>query len=206
MNRKTRPILLAGIAIVTAWLLAWGGYTIAQNSKMTAEKLRKYVNSVDFAKLSAADRAKALRELANKINALSAEERRHWRLDQDWKDWFQDMTEDEKAQFIEATLPSGFKQMLTSFEQLPEANRRKTIDNVLKKLKEEGQMPAGQGGQNGSNYGTNGAPVLSPELEQKVRAIGLKTFYGESSAQTKAELAPVLEELQNQMKNGRAFR
>jgi hypothetical protein len=205
MNRRTRPIVFAGIAILAVWLLAWGGYMVAQNSKMTAEKLRRYVNSVDLTKLSAADRAKALHELAAKINALSPEERRHWRMDREWKDWFKDMTEAEKAEFIEATLPSGFKQMLASFEQLPEANRKKTIDGILKKLKEDGQMAAGEGGQNAS-YGTNGAPVLSPELEEKVRAIGLKTFYSQSSAQTKAELAPVLEELQNQMKNGRALR
>jgi hypothetical protein len=205
MNRRRRPIVIAGAAIVAVWLLAWGGYMVAQNSKMTAEKLRKYVNSVDLTKLSAADRAKALHELAAKINALSPEERRHWRMDGEWKDWFKDMTEEEKAEFIEATLPSGFKQMLASFEQLPEANRRKTIDGILKKLREEGQVSAADGGQNGT-YGTNGAPVLSPELEQKVRDIGLKTFYSQSSAQTKAELAPVLEELQNQMKNGRALR
>src|SRR4051794_19921709 len=103
MNRRTRPIMIGVIAFIAVWLLAWAGYRIAQNSKMTAEKLRQYVNSIDLAKLSAADRARALRQLADKINALSAEERRQWRTESDWKDWFKDMTEEEKAQFIEAT-------------------------------------------------------------------------------------------------------
>ncbi|MDB6123048.1 MAG: hypothetical protein JWQ71_2041 [Pedosphaera sp.] len=205
MNRRTRAMLTGVIAFAVVWLLAWGGYQIAQNSKMTAEKLRQYVNSIDLAKLSAADRAKALRELADKINALSAEERRLWRAESDWKDWFKDMTEEEKAQFIEATMPAGFKQMLTSFEQLPEPKRRKIIDDTLKRLKEAPQT-ALQSGTNSTAYGTNGAPTLSPELEQRVRTIGLKTFYSQSSAQTKAELAPVLEEMQHQMESGRGMR
>src|SRR6185312_15984597 len=105
-------------------------------------------------------------QLADKINALSAEERRQWRTESDWKDWFKDMTEEEKAQFIEATMPAGFKQMLTSFEQLPESKRRKVIDDTLRRLKETPQA-ALQSGTNSTAYGTNGAPALSPELEQR---------------------------------------
>ena len=102
-------------------------------------------------------------------------------------------------------MPTGFKQMLAAFEQLPEEKRRRAIDDALKRLKEAQENPEER--RNGSKgSGTNQPPALSPELETKVRTIGLKTFYSQSSAQTKAELAPVLEEMQRVMESGRPFR
>ena len=172
---------------------------------MTAEKVKAYAESVDISKLTGDARAKAIQDLADKLNALSFEERRKARLEREAWSWFDRMTEEEKAAFIEATMPTGFKQMLASFEQLPEDKRRKTIDDAMRRLRDaRDQLGAVAGG--GNRGGTNSPPVLSDELQAKVRTIGLKTFYSQSSAQTKAELAPVLEELQRVMESGRPFR
>jgi hypothetical protein len=198
-------VFFFAVAICAIWLVALAGYRIARNAKMTAEKVRAYAESVDISKLSGAARAKAIRDLEDKLNALSQEERRKARLERVSWAWFGQMTEEEKAGFIDATMPTGFKQMLTSFEQLPEEKRRKSIDDALRRLREaRDQLAAGPTG--GNQGGTNSPPVLSDELQAQVRTIGLKTFYSQSSAQTKAELAPVLEELQRVMESGRPFR
>ena len=197
--------MITGGVICAVWLVAVGAYRIAGNAKMTAEKVQAYAASVDISKLTGAARAKALRELAEKLNALSLEERRKARLDRTARDWFERMREEEKAGFIEATMPTGFKQMLTAFEQLPAEKRRESIDQALFRLRQA--RDGGRGGAGGGNRGgTNGPPVLSEELQAKMRTIGLKTFYSQSSAQTKAELAPLLEELQRAMESGRPFR
>jgi len=202
MSPRWRPVLFAGIALVAIWIVAVVGYTIGKNAKATPEKVKAYIESVDFSKLSAAERAKAIRKLADMLNKLSLEDRRRARLERLTWNWFNEMTEEEKGTFLEATMPTGFKQMLTSFEQLPEEKRKKTVDDALRRLKEaQTQDPS-----TASNNGTNGPPVLSKDLEAKVRSIGLQTFYSQSSAQTKAELAPVLEELQKVMESGRPFR
>ena len=163
------------------------------------------MDSVDLAKLSGSDRAKAIKTLEEMLNRLSPEERQKARLERLAWGWLSQMTEEEKAQFVEATMPTGFKQMLTAFEQLPPEKRRKTVDDALKRLRDEQNRMRAATAEDGQP-GTNGPPVISEELQAKIRTIGLKAFYSESTAQTKAELAPVLEELQRAMESGRPFR
>jgi hypothetical protein len=197
-------VLFAVVAILVVWVVAVAAYRYARNARVTAEKVKLYAESVNLGGLSGESRAKAIRKLADMLNALSIEERRKARLERVAGAWFDQMTEEEKGAFIEATMPTGFKQMLAAFEQLPDDKRRRTVDDALRHLREEqNRLQAGEGD---PNAGTNGQPVLSPELQAKIRTIGLKTFYSQSSAQTKAELAPVLEELQHVMESGRPFR
>jgi hypothetical protein len=185
------------------WAVAIAGYRFAKNSRMTSEKVRAYMESIDLSKLSGDARAKAIRGLADRLNALSMEERRRAQLGRLPWAWFDQMTEDEKGNFIEATMPTGFKQMLVAFEELPEDKRRRAVDDALRRLKEaQAKIQEGEGMPNAA---TN-AQTLSPDLQAKVRTVGLKAFYSQSSAQTKAELAPVLEELQRVMESGRPFR
>ncbi len=207
LSSRWRPLIGIGAAIVFIWIAAVAGFRLAANSRMTAEKVAAYVASVDLSKLSAEERARAIRELSEKLNAMSIEERRRARFERTALRWFEQMTEAEKGAFLEATMPAGFKQMLTSFEQLPEDKRQQAIDNALKRMREARARMSSEPSQalGRPDGGTNG-PALSPELQAKIRTIGLQSFYSQSSAQTKAELAPVLEELQRVMESGRPFR
>lgn len=205
MSARYRPIIISVLALIAVWLLAWGGYALSQHSRMTADKIRAYVAQTDFSKLTGAARAQAIRDLADKINRLSPEERRTARLDRIWANWFQEMTEDEKAAFLEATMPSGFKQMLASFEQQPEDKRHRAITNAMERLKDAREMSQTDYEKKTKPKGTN-QPVISEDLQKKIAVIGLKSVYSDSSAQTKAELAPLLEEIQKNMEAGRMFR
>ncbi|HEV2331152.1 MAG TPA: hypothetical protein VGY56_20405 [Verrucomicrobiae bacterium] len=206
MARQLRFLFCAVGAIVGIWVLAVAGHWYLESLKMTADKVRAYMESVDFAHLTAQARANVIKELEDKLNALPYDERQRLRLQHLIDTWFNEMTEDEKSQFVEATMPTGIKQMIDAFQQLPDEKRRRLIDNTLNNLRNANNRPV-RGWQNSTNAppgGTN-APVISPELEAKIRNLGLKTFYSQSSAETKAEVAPVLEELQQQMENGRVI-
>jgi hypothetical protein len=203
-SARWRPLLISLAAIVGLWLVALSVAGYAKNRRMTAEKFIVYAESVQLDRLSGEARARTLRELADRLNRLSLEERRRARMDGAAFRVFNQMTDEEKAGFIEATLPTGFKQMLASFEQMPEDRRKRAVDDALRNLRNE-RARAESGEDPGGPEGTNGPPVLSPELEAKVRSLGLQAFYSQSSAATKAELAPVLEELQRLMESGRPF-
>ena len=205
LGPRQRPIFIAVAVILVAWMVAIAGYTLAKNSKMTADKVRAYAQSVDLGKLSADARAKAIRDLAAKLNKLSPEERRKARLERPGQGWFEQMTEEEKGTFIELAMPTGFKQMLSSFEELPEERRRRAIGDALRRLREQQDKTRETDGAPAETT-TNAPPALSKELQEKITKIGLKTYYSESSAQTKAEMAPLLEELQRTMESGRMFR
>src|SRR2546426_11692191 len=118
LSPRWRPVIFSILAVLMIWIVALAGYRLAKNSTMTAEKLRAYVEEVDLSKLSGSARARAIQDLAARLNALPLEERRQARMEGIARPWFEVMTEDEKSGFIEATMPSGFKQMLTAFEQL----------------------------------------------------------------------------------------
>jgi len=202
-HQRQRPIFLAVAALGLIWLVAFAGYQIAQSVKVTPDKIRAYTAALDFSHLSAADRAAAIQKLAAMLNALTYEERQSLRLDHTAYQWFAQMSEAEKAAFLEATMPTGFKQTITAFENLPADKRQRAVNQAVKQMREArekmaaiGQMPP---------PGTNSV-VLSQDLQDEVTKIGLQSFYSQSSAQTKAELAPFLEELQRSMESGRMLR
>jgi hypothetical protein len=196
-NNRYRFVAGAAGSIIAIWLAATAAHWYFETLKMTADKVAAYVESVDFGKLTGAARAEALKRLEDEINALPYDERQRLNRRRLTRDWFAEMTDDEKAQFLDATLPSGFKQMITAFEQMTEDKRHKTIDDAMRRLRDENARAADDSGAN-----TNTPPV-SPQLEAKIRQIGLSSFYSQSSAQTKAEAAPLLEEMQRVMESGR---
>ena len=136
-SQRHRVLVYAVAVLAGVWALVAVGYVVADHLKVTADKVRAYVESVDLSKLSAADRARALQKLEDELNALSLEERQHLRMNHLLDRWFQQMTEAEKEAFVESTMPTGIKQMLDAFDQMPPDKRQRTVNNAIKQLRED---------------------------------------------------------------------
>lgn len=202
-SRRQRPLWLAVAALGLIWLAAMAGYQLAQHAKVTPDKVRAYAAGIDFSHLSPAERAAALRKLAAMLNALTLEERQGLQMDHTATQWFTQMTEEEKGTFLEATMPTGFKQTITAFEKMPADQRRQVVSRAIHQMRDARDKMAASG--EVPPPGTNGV-VLSQDLQDRVTKIGLQSLYSQSSAQTKAELAPFLEEMQRTMESGRMLR
>jgi hypothetical protein len=192
------PWLWAGIALLIVWGMVFAGYRIAARLGPTPEKVAAYARSLDLNGLSADERRAALERLAKQLNALGFDERREVRLGRVWERVFEQMSEEEKLWFVERTLPSGMKQMIDAFEALPEEKRRRAVEDSLRRLQQ-----ARTELRSGTQPPPTNAPVVSEAMQRQIVELGLKAYYRDSSAQTKAELAPVLEEMQRLMESGR---
>ena len=202
-SHRQRPLVIAAATLLFVWVAVIAGFKIAQAQKVTPDRIRGYTASTDFSHLSGADRTAAIDKLAAMLNALSLDERRSLELDGTLLKWFGEMSEEEKGRFLEATMPTGFKQMIAAFEDLPADRQKRMVDQALKNMREQRDKMAANG--RIARPANTNQVVLSEELRDKVTKIGLNTFYSQSSAQTKAELAPLLEEMQRMMENGRAM-
>jgi len=193
---------------VLIWALSMAGYALAQRAKASPQKIIGQLAGLDWSQLSEEERRAMIARIAAQMNALNREERRNLRMGEEMKEWFDGLNTAEKEQFIEETLPTGFKQMIGSFEEMPPDKRRKALDDSLKRIREAQAEARDPGaaflGQSGEQSRRD--EPLNPELRQKIMEVGLSTFYRESSASTKAEVMPVLEELQRAMQSGRYFR
>jgi hypothetical protein len=200
LSQRYRPLTLGTLLILAGWFVAFAGHQVATNARVTADKVAAQLRTTDLARLSPDKRAKTLQSLAGQVNSLTGEERRRARVDREWGRIFNQMTDQEKGSFIDATMPPGFRQMLGAFQQLPEAVRQRAARDALRRIQETA-VGSGMSGQ-----GTNSAVGLSPELQQRVLESDVNSYFDESSEQVKYELLLVLEEAQRLMESGRLFR
>ncbi|MEY2408571.1 MAG: hypothetical protein QOF48_1241 [Verrucomicrobiota bacterium] len=204
MNHRRRALFHASLALAGVWIFVGAGWAVCNHARVTGAQVAARLHETDLTALPPADRSKALDDVSRQMAALPVEERRKARLDEGWQKWLAAMSDPEKAGFVEATLPGGFQKLIANFEQLPEDKRRRFVSDALRELKKARE--AAVQAQPGESPTTNRPPDLNEELQQKLISTGIKSLFNQGSAQTKAELAPVLEELQRLMENGALLR
>jgi hypothetical protein len=186
-----RPIWIkAAILLCLAWLVAglviWG----ARRARQTPETVARYATEHSLDGKSAAERERIMRELADRLNQLEYEQRQQVRMTRRLDSFFRTLTPEERMKFLDLTAPAGFHQMMEAFNKMEPAKRKAFVDRALTQMKERGEE--------------GGAPPSTDDPNvKKIVEHGLRAFYSDASADTKMDLAPLIEQMQ---KNLQGFR
>lgn len=181
-------VLRAGLLLLAVWAVAMGVVQWARSARPTAEKLTAQVEKTDLSQLPAHKRAKTIASVADDLNRLPFDERREVRMGRKLDTFFRSMTPEEQSAFLDETLPTGFKEMMDSLNKMEPAQRKRFVKRAIDDL--DSEQPEG---------GERTGKGLNDPHVQKIMNEGLKSFYSEASAETKMDVAPLLEQLQKRL-------
>lgn len=153
---------------------------------MTAEKIRSLAQRVNLETLSPKEREQFLAELALNLNRLDFDERQKLHATRPLAPLIEQMTETERLNLLEKTLPEGFKQLMESLNKMTPEQRKRLVQRGLQDMEEAQHRFASKGTR----------PHVDDAIVQGIIQNGFHEYLEKASADTKMDLAPLVEQIQ----------
>jgi hypothetical protein len=187
------------ILLQTLLLLAviWGGVAalraFAGSKQVTAEKVSREIDAAGFEDWSEregtdATREKKLREIAGMVNRLDFAERQRTRDDRSTERFFRQMSTSEKKLFIDLTVRESMGKFMEAIDALPPEKRKEFVEQGLREIqsgKTEEEMAR--------------ARELGDDLLETIAGEVMRAYFEKASADTKLDLAPLMESMNEVM-------
>jgi hypothetical protein len=176
------------VALIAAvWIIAAIVIHFANTSRPTAASVTEYYHSTDLDKLQGDARARAIARMETMINRISFEDRQQLDRSGINHDFLHKLTPAEQDAYLDATLPTGFQQLMESFNKMDPVKRKDILSKALAQMKEhEGEgMPQG----------------TDANMVQHVVDQGMKSFYRDANADVKLDMAPLVEQMQRNLEH-----
>ena len=197
MGRRT-AIIRAIIILALVWGGVWSIRAYAGSRKITAELINRQVAEAkfqDWSNLTAApDAAEAkrreseLRSIADNVNKLDFQEREKNRENRAGENFFRVLSPTEKAMFIDLTIVESMGRFMESLDAMKPEQRKSFVEKGLKEIQ-----------QGRTQEEMARADKLGAELLEKISQEGMRTYFKKSSADTKLDLAPLMEAMNETM-------
>ncbi len=195
---KTR-VLIRGLAVcAVVWLAVMAAQRIFGGMKPSAEKLGVLIEEAGFADWSAEeaapDAAEAkrrdgkLREVAAMVNQLDFKEREQIREEGDDRNFFRKLSKPEKLLFFDLTYAESISRMMEALDGLPAEERKEFVENALKELE------IGMAQEDMARM-----EELGDDLLEKAAREGFQVYLEKASAETKMDMAPLMEAMNEAM-------
>ena len=179
--------LKIALVLCAIWAVAAGGIYLARSKKPTAQSVAAYIQANDINSKTGSGRQKIIDRVEAMLNRINLDERDELRREHVTDRFFRSLTPDEQSAFLDATLPTGFKQMMEAFNKMDPAKRKEFVDRALAEMrKRQGEQPP---------------PDVDEKNVQKIVDQGLHSFYSDANADVKLDLAPLIEQMQKNLQS-----
>ena len=174
--RRRRPISIIAAAVAGIWVIVAGVTWAARAAETTPADVRAFLDGADPAAPGFVD------DLSRRVNRLPPGSRFDDGLGRDLRDAFAAMDADQRAAYLDATLPRGFDQMMEAINAMPGDERRKLVDGALARLEED--------------LGQDRPEELDDASLSKIVDEGMKSYLSDTSAEAKLDLQPLVAKMQ----------
>lgn len=191
-----RPLLLALLCISGIWATVALVMKLTEGHTSSPEEVLASMNAAPWLandNATETERREHLQKVIAEINMLDFEQRRRLREgDQtDTRAFFESLTQEEKSEFLKQTVEQHFKSVMKAFNQMKPNERRRFVERAQADMQKNEVE-----GQNIQRLKDEDEKVFETLVEK-----GLGAYYEEASAETKLDLAPLLEEMQQRLRN-----
>ena len=196
MGTTGKTVIKAVVVLAVVWAVVLGVRSAASDQKITAERLGKEIRGAGFADWSeeggtaavAAQREEKLRDLAAKYNRLDFSERQKDRESRSGEEFFRKLTAGEKELFVNLTIVESMGRFMEAIDQMPAAERKRFVETGLKEIQQgrtEEEMKRAQ--------------EVDDKLLTKISEEGMRAYFDKASADTKMDIAPLMEAINEVM-------
>ena len=196
--KRMKTFWTAAVVLALVWGVVWGVRSYAGSKKLTAERLQRQIEVAAFEDWSggaatadpreAERREKELRGIAEMVNRLDFQEREKNRRNRTAEDFFRKLSSPEKSLFIELTVTESMNRFMEGLDAMPPEQRKRFVEQGLKEI-EKGQTEEEMAR----------ASELGADLLDKISREGMRAYFEKSSAETKLDLAPLMEAVNETM-------
>lgn len=192
-----KAIIIKAVAVLAVvWLIVFAVRSMAASKKITAERLDKEITELafdDWSESSGSDaeseqREKEIRRIAKMVNRLDFTERERNRESRSTEEFFRKLDSREKNLFVDLTIVETMGRFMEALDQMPEEQRKDFVERGLREFQEgrtEAEMARAQ--------------ELDEDLLTKISEEGMRAYFNEASAETKLDLAPLMEAMNEVM-------
>ncbi len=199
MNQK-RFAIRALVIIAVIWAAVFAVRSWAAQRKITAEALQKAVESSQFADWStqagsstdAERREQQIRKIADITNRLDFREREKNRENRTLEGLFRNLSAEERNLFIELTVAESMSQFMIALDKMSPKERKSFVKRGLEEIA-EGR----------TEEDLKRTKELGADVMEKVTTEGMKAYFQKASTDTKMDLAPLMEAMNDIMQGMR---